>query len=92
MRRCARKQLPLAVSLLTLPLAGCSTLISENRIPADAKVTAEAIGHVRPSRRDTCETRQQIAAQSSRLDTIIQGKEVVYKDDCKPAATVKATS
>lgn len=85
MRLSARELRLLAASLLILGLSGCSTLTSETKIPAEAKVTAEAIGHIRPSRRDTCETRQQIAAQSSRIDTIIQGKEVVYKDDCQPA-------
>jgi len=44
---------------------------------------ADAIGHIKPSRQDTCETQQQAAAQSSRIDTIKTGKEVVYKADCK---------
>lgn len=81
----------LVASLLILSLPACSILTSETKIPADAKVTAEAIGHVRPSRKDTCETRQQLAAQSSRIDTIIQGKEVVYKDDCKPSEPTKTS-
>ncbi len=41
-----------------------------------------AIGHVKPSRRDTCETQKAIAEQSSRIDSIIANKEVVYKADC----------
>jgi hypothetical protein len=44
-----------------------------------AAATAESIGHVEPSKGDTCETQRKLAAQSSRIDTIIKGKEVVYK-------------
>jgi len=40
---------------------------------------------VKPSKADTCETQKQVAEQSSRIDTIISGKEQVYKADCKPA-------
>jgi hypothetical protein len=43
---------------------------------------AESIGHVAPSKADTCETQKALAAQSSRIDTIVSGKEVVYKADC----------
>jgi hypothetical protein len=59
-------------------LAGCSTLTTAT----DAKKVAEAIGHVKPSERDTCETQKNLAAQSSRIDTIINGKETVYKAKC----------
>jgi len=65
--------------ILLLPACGSPTTVTE------AAKTAETIGHVRPSKRDTCETQEQIAAQSSRLDTIITGKETVYKAECKPA-------
>ncbi len=64
-----------AASLLILPLAGCET----PTIVTSAASTAESIGHISPSRKDTCETQRQIAAQSSRIDTIIKGKETVYK-------------
>lgn len=75
------KLMPLAVSL---PLvAGCATPIIG---PTDAVKVAEKIGHVAPSKSDTCETQKALAAQSSRIDTIIKGTEVVYKADCKPAA------
>jgi hypothetical protein len=60
---------------LILPLAGCSTPITAT----SASSVAESIGHVEPSKTDTCETQKKLAAQSSRIDTIIQGKEVVYK-------------
>lgn len=46
---------------------------------------ATAIGHVRPSKNDTCETQVQLAAQSSRLATFMTGKETVYKAACTAA-------
>lgn len=73
-----QKLKPLAASLLTLTLAACETPITGT----DAKKVAAAIGHIEPSKRDTCETQKSIAAQSSKIDTIIKGKEVVYKADC----------
>lgn len=62
-------------------LPACATPITET----EAAKTASAIGHVRPSKADTCETQKQVAEQSSRIDTIITGKEAVYKADCKSA-------
>jgi hypothetical protein len=63
-------------------LAACSTLTTVT----SAAATAESIGHVEPSKQDTCETQKRLAAQSSRIDTIIKGKEVVYKPaPCKPS-------
>lgn len=70
-----RKPALLLASLSILPLGACSTLGTVT----SAASTAESIGHVNPSRNDTCETQKQLAAQSSRIDTIISGKEVVYK-------------
>jgi hypothetical protein len=55
-------------------LAGCSS-----PIVTDAKTVAEGIGEIVPSRKDTCDTLRQIAAQSSRIRTISEGKEVVVK-------------
>lgn len=75
-----QKLMRLAASLLTLPLAGCETPTTGT----DAKKVAETIGHVRPSKKDTCETQQQVAAQSSRIDSIAANKEVVYKAECNP--------
>jgi hypothetical protein len=46
---------------------------------SDAGKVAAEIGHIRPSPRDTCQTQKQIAEQSSKIDTIIKGKETVYK-------------
>lgn len=74
----SRKLMPLAASLLLA--AGCGTPITAQ---TDAVKIAEKIGHIAPSRSDTCETQKAIAAQSSRIDTIVQGKEVVYKAECK---------
>lgn len=60
--------------VLSLPLAaGCSSVTG-----TDAKKVADAIGTIQPSRQDTCETLRQIAQQTSRIETIKQGKEVVY--------------
>lgn len=70
-------------SLSILLLAGCGT---PTTAPISAAAVATAIGHVRPSRRDTCETQMQVAAQSSRIATIATGRETVYKADCKPEA------
>lgn len=70
---------PLALALSLLPVAACSTPMSGT----DAVKVADAIGHITPSKNDTCETRKQAAAQSSRIDTIKTGKEVVYKADCE---------
>lgn len=67
------KRLPLAASLALV--AGCST----HTTGTDAAKVASAIGHIKPSRADTCETQKQVAEQSSRLESIRQGKEVVYK-------------
>lgn len=79
------KPIRLAASLLILPLAACETPTTAT----DAKRIAESIGHVRPSKRDTCETQQQVAAQSSRIDSIVSNKEVVYKPEpCKAPAVV----
>ena len=73
------KLLPLATSLALV--AGCSTPITAT----DAKKVANAIGHIKPSKADTCETQRQAAEQSSRIETIKQGKEVVYKaPPCEP--------
>ncbi len=60
---------------MAVPIGGCAQL---NTVTEAAKV-AESIGHVEPSRKDTCETQRKLAAQSSRIDTIIKGKETVYK-------------
>ena len=68
----------LAASLLTLNLAACAA----HTTGTDAAKIASAIGHVEASKDDTCETQQQLAKQSSKIDTIIKGKEVVYKADC----------
>ena len=74
----------LAASLSTLLLGACSTLTTVT----SAASTAESIGHVEPSKADTCETQRKLAAQSSRIDTIINGKEVVYKPSpCKAPAS-----
>lgn len=69
---------------LLAALAGCQTPTTATEVPASAAVVAETIGHIRPSRRDTCETRRQIAEQSSRIETIRTGKIVEYREACKP--------
>ena len=89
----SRRKLALPVaSLLILPLAGCSTPTTAT----SAASVAASIGHVAPSRRDTCETQRKLAAQSSRIDTIISGKETVYKPapckDQSPASPDPKTS
>lgn len=71
-----------ALGIAPLLVAGCAPLITGTSAPR----VAEAIGHVKPSKADTCETQRQIAAQSSRIDTIIKGRETVYKADCKEPA------
>jgi ABC-type Fe3+-hydroxamate transport system substrate-binding protein len=73
-----RKLVAPAASLLILTLAACATPTTGT----DASKVASAIGHVKPSKQDTCETQKQVAAQSSRIDTIVKNKEVVYKADC----------
>lgn len=70
-------------------LPACSTPIIGQTSAAD---TAKSIGHVKPSKADTCETQKQVAEQSSRIDTIITGKETVYKADCKRPAQIAAKS
>lgn len=66
---------------MLLPACATPTIVQTS-----AADTAKAIGHVEPSPKDTCETQRRVAAQSSRIDTTITGKEVVYKADCpKPA-------
>ena len=78
MKLCLKLSL-LALSLV--PVAGCSTFPTAT----DAKKVAEVIGTIKPSRSDTCETQRQVAEQSSRIETIKQGKEVVYKaPPCEP--------
>lgn len=70
----------LILLLPSLPLvAACST----NTTATDAVKVAQTIGHVRVSKADTCETQKQAAAQSSKIDTIITGKETVYKARCE---------
>jgi len=72
-----------------LMVGGCSTLITAT----DAVKVAEAIGHIKPSPRDTCETQKMAAEQSSRIDSIIQDKEVVYKaPPCASQPTATPTS
>ena len=89
MHQSKRKPLPLALSLLTLLLPACASPTIGLTSAAD---TAKSIGHVRPSKADTCDTQEQIAAQSSRIDTTITGKETVYKADCKRPAQIAAKS
>jgi len=60
-------------------VAGCETPTAGT----NAAKVAESIGHIRPSCSDTPDTRRQAAEQSSKIDTIIKGKETVYKDHCK---------
>jgi hypothetical protein len=79
MRNSLAKARLLAASLSTLPLAACSTLTTGLSDVTEAAKVAEQIGHVAPSPKDTCETQRNLAAQSSRIDTIIKGKETVYK-------------
>lgn len=83
-----RKPLPLALSLLTLLLPACASPTIGLTSAAD---TAKSIGHVRPSKADTCDTQEQIAAQSSRIDTLIEGTEKVYKSDCQKKPSVVAS-
>ena len=64
--------------------AGCSTPTTLT----DASAVAGAIGHVPPSKGDSCATQAALAQQSSRIDTIIKGKETVYKP--APCKTVPA--
>lgn len=66
---------PIVLAISLFPVAGCAT----NTTGTDAAKIAGAIGHINPSKRDTCETQRQVAAQSSRIDTIKTGKEIVYK-------------
>lgn len=71
--------IPLAISLALV--GGCSN----SPTGTDAKKLADAIGTISPSRNDTCETLRQIAEQTSRIETIKQGKETVYKaPPCEP--------
>lgn len=63
----------LALSLCPV-LAGCAS-----NFVTDAKTVAEGIGEITPSRNDTCGTLRQIAAQTSRIRTISEGKEVVVQ-------------
>lgn len=63
----------LAISLALV--AGCSS----SPTGTDARKVADAIGTIKPSKRDTCETVRQVAEQTSRVETIKQGREVVYK-------------
>jgi hypothetical protein len=71
----------LTVLAASLPLvAGCSSISA-----TDSTKVAEAIGTIQPSRKDTCETLRQIAQQTSRIETIKQGKEVVFASPkCEP--------
>lgn len=85
-RRLSRVPIALLLGLgLPSVVTGCAT----SNIATDAATIASAIGKIEPSRRDTCETQRQIAEQSSRIDTIVEGKEVVYRADCKPGAKIK---
>lgn len=63
------------VACIAAIIGGCAQTVT---VTSGASV-AESIGHITPSKQDTCETQKQIAAQSSRIDTIITGKETVYK-------------
>ena len=65
----------LIIPFLAIGLSGCGTQYTAT----DANKVADAIVHIEPSRRDTCETQRQVAAQSSKIETIKQGQEVVYK-------------
>lgn len=79
--------LPLLAVLSTLMLGACSILTTApTDPPLSGAAVASAIGHVRPSKADTCETQVQIAAQSSRIATFQAGKETVYKADQRCAA------
>lgn len=89
--RCRLRPMRLLPSLAILGLAGCSTpTIATGGVSEAAKV-AKSIGHVSPHVDDTCETQIQLAQQSSRIDTLIEGREKVYKPHpCgKPKAPAK---
>lgn len=80
----------LLASLSILPLQACAILTTARTDGSvEAAHIANRIGHVKPSSRDTCETQADLAAQSSRIDSIATGKEVVYKPapcaEAKPA-------
>lgn len=75
MQTSARALRLLLISLSVVGLAGCSTPTTVT----EASSTARTIGHIKPSAEDTCETQRQVAAQSSRIDTIIAGDERVYR-------------
>lgn len=70
----SQSKLTVPLLSLALGLAGCAS----NTVTDAAKV-AESIGTIKPSRNDTCGTIKQIAEQTSKIETIKQGKEVVYK-------------
>lgn len=93
MRHSRARLATLALSLSTLLFAGCSILTTgtEPEFGAtDAARVAENIGHVQPSRKDTCETQKRLAAQSSRIDAYLKDKSPVYKpapcEQAKPPA------
>ncbi len=74
--------LKLLVSLAgAIVLGGCASGAGLSSLTTAAE-TASSIGHIKPSKADTCETQKQVAAQSSKIDTIVTGKETVYKATC----------
>lgn len=85
MQRFAAAPITLLASLSILLLPGCATRTTEPT-SLSASQTATAIGHIRPSAKDTCDTQVQVAEQSSRIATIATGKETVYKPACAPPA------
>ncbi len=69
------------IPLIAVLTAGCTGYPQAT----NSKKIADAIGTITPSRNDTCRTLKQIAEQTSKIETIRQGKEVVYKaPDCAP--------
>lgn len=74
----SKKLIPLALVAAIHALAACSTPISG----PTTKGTLDAFKTLSMSRKDTCQTQQEIADHNSRYDTLKTGKDTVYKAPC----------
>lgn len=72
----------LLVSLVLPNLAACATLTIDADTPISAKQFARNVPRVKPDPDDTCQTQRNVAKQDAYLDSIIDGKERIYKADC----------
>jgi hypothetical protein len=75
------------VPIVALPLAACAA--GSGQVVQVPIVSTDPFRPISASCKDTPQTRREIAAHNSVLDTLRTGRDVKYGDPCRPAPAAK---